>query len=136
MPVLGWLAGRGLQDVISGIDHWVAFGLLCGIGCRMIYEAVKLEPAERKLNILAIRSLLVLSVATSIDALAVGVTFSLLEVSIIAPVVVIGSVTFALSLLGVLIGDRFGHLFESRIEVLGGVILIGIGLKVLAEHLL
>ena len=134
MPVVGWLAGNRFRHVIGGVDHWVAFSLLSLIGCKMIYEAVKLKPGERKWDIRSLRVLLVLAVATSIDALAVGVTLSLLHVSIITPIIVIGLVTFALSLLGVFIGDRFGHLFESKVEVAGGLVLIAIGIKILLEH--
>jgi putative Mn2+ efflux pump MntP len=135
MPIVGWLAGLSLRDFISGIDHWIAFGLLSLIGCKMIYESVKMESAERSINPLNIYVLLMLSVATSIDALAVGVSFAFLKVSIITPVVVIGVVTFGLSLLGVFVGDRFGRFFEKKIEIVGGLILIGIGIKIVVEHL-
>ncbi len=136
MPVVGWLAGIGLKNFISGFDHWVAFGLLAAIGLKMIYEALKLEPHERTMNPLELHILLLLSIATSLDALAVGVTLSFLRVSIVAPAIVIGAVTFALSLAGVFIGERNGHRFGSKVEVAGGLILIGIGLKILLEHTL
>jgi putative Mn2+ efflux pump MntP len=135
MPIIGWLAGFGLRDVIAGFDHWIAFGLLCIIGCKMIYESFSLEPAENKTDPLNIYVLFVLSIATSIDALAIGLSLSLLNVSIILPVVIIGIVTFSLSFFGVYIGNKFGHFFEKKIEIIGGLILIGIGIKILIEHL-
>jgi putative Mn2+ efflux pump MntP len=135
MPLVGWLAGFSLRDFISGVDHWIAFGLLSIIGIKMIYEAGRMKSDEKRIDPLNIYFLLLLSVATSIDALAVGFSLSLLNVSIITPAVIIGIVTFLLSLSGVFIGDRLGHFFESRIEVAGGLILIGIGVKILIEHL-
>lgn len=134
MPVIGWLAGFSLRDFISGIDHWIAFGLLSIIGLKMIFESTKMNP-KKKIDPLNIYVLLLLSVATSIDALAVGLTLSVLNISIINPAVIIGIITFLLSLIGVYIGERFGHFFENKIEVVGGLILIGIGIKILVEHL-
>ncbi|MBI5184952.1 MAG: manganese efflux pump [Nitrospinae bacterium] len=136
MPVCGWLAGVGMRDFISGIDHWIAFALLCAIGGKMIHESVSMAGEEREPNNLGLASILALSVATSIDALAVGMTFAFLKISIIGPILLIGGVTFIMSLLGFLLGKRFGHLFENRIEIAGGLILIGIGTKILAEHLI
>jgi putative Mn2+ efflux pump MntP len=136
MPVIGWLAGLGIRDFTEHIDHWLAFGLLSFIGIKMIYESTKLETVESRKDPLRIPVLFVLSVATSMDALAVGLTFAFLNISIAAPVVIIGAVTFLLSLGGVYIGDRFGHFFEKKIEALAGVILILIGLKILILHLL
>jgi len=136
MPLVGWLAGSGLRGLMQGVSHWVAFALLTVIGCKMIYEAVKLEPAARKPSVFGVSTLLALSIATSLDALVVGVSLSLLHVAIVTPIIVIGLVTFTLSLLGVFIGDRFGHLFESRVEVAGGLVLIAIGIKILLEHFL
>jgi putative Mn2+ efflux pump MntP len=135
MPLLGWLAGAGLKGWLGGFEHWLAFGLLTFIGCKMIYEAFKLEPIERARNILAVSALLLLSIATSIDALAVGVTLSVLHEPIMLPAIIIGVITFAVSLIGVFIGDRCGHLFESKIEVVGGLVLIGIGVRILVEHI-
>lgn len=136
MPAVGWLAGFTLASLISGVDHWVAFGLLSFIGCKMIYESTKMKQNEKTSNALTIWVLLFLSVATSIDALAVGLSFALLKTPIATPIIVIGVVTFSLSLLGVSIGKRFGHLFENKIEIVGGFILITIGIKVLVEHLI
>ena len=134
MPLLGWLAGISIIQFISGFDHWIAFGLLCFVGGRMIYESTK-KGSEKLINSLSIGTLLMLSIATSIDALAVGMSLSFLNVPIIAPAIIIGIVTFSLSFVGVFLGHRFGHLRGSKVEVLGGVILIGIGLRILLEHL-
>jgi putative Mn2+ efflux pump MntP len=135
MPIIGWLAGLSLRDYISAIDHWIAFGLLSFIGCKMIYESITVQSSKKEINPLNVYVLLVLSVATSIDALAVGVSFAFLKVSIVTPVIIIGTVTFLLSYLGVYIGDRIGHFFENKIEIAGGILLIGIGIKILVEGL-
>lgn len=135
MPVLGWLAGVNMIDFISGFDHWVAFGLLSFIGGRMIYESTK-NGSERLISSLSIGVLLMLSIATSIDALAVGLSFSFLRVPVLAPAIVIGVVTFSLSFLGVYFGNRFGRFLGNKVEVVGGVILTVIGLRILIEHLI
>jgi putative Mn2+ efflux pump MntP len=134
MPVFGWLAGVNFIDVISGVDHWIAFGLLSFIGCRMIYEAIK-EESKKLISSLSFGMLLMLSIATSIDALAVGLSLSFLKVSIVAPAIITGIITFLLSFLGVYLGNRFGRFFKNKIEVLGGLILLVIGFKILIEHL-
>ncbi|MHC4395429.1 MAG: manganese efflux pump MntP [Planctomycetota bacterium] len=136
MPLIGYLAALSVKDYIAGYDHWVAFGLLSVVGGKMIYESFKIKPTNEKFDLSNIFVLLVLSVATSIDALAVGVTLSLITNYIVIAVAIIGLVTFALSYVGVFIGGRFGHFFESRIEGLGGLILIGLGIKILLEHLI
>ncbi len=139
MPVLGWLAGLGMKSFISGVDHWVAFGLLTAVGGKMLYEAFKIKEEEDcggpKTCPFDTGTLTVLAIATSIDALAVGVTFSVLAVSIITPVLVIGLVTFLMSVAGVKIGSAGGHFFEHKMEAAGGFILIAIGLKILLGHL-
>lgn len=135
MPIAGWLAGIKLKDFITSVDHWIAFSLLAFIGCKMIYESFKLEEKE-KVASGGLKVMLLLSVATSIDALAVGLSFAFLGISIAAPVIIIGLVTFTLSFLGIFIGSTFGHFLEKRLEALGGFILIGIGIKILLEHLL
>jgi len=135
MPTIGWLAGIGLRSFISGFDHWLAFGLLTIIGLHMIYESTRKERGEKRIDPTNIAVLFVLAVATSIDALAVGLSLSLLKISIIMPVIIIGGVTFALSLAGVFVGNKLGHFFEKKIEVLGGLILIAIGIRILVEHL-
>ncbi len=135
MPLVGWLAGLSLREIISGIDHWIAFALLILIGLKMIYESLKIESASKGLDPLNIYILLMLSIATSIDALAVGLSFAFLKIYIVTPVIIIGIVTFLLSLLGIVIGNKLGHFFEKKIEIAGGLILIGIGIKILIEHL-
>ena len=134
MPVLGWLAGTGLSFVISGIDHWVAFGLLVFIGSRMIYESRSVE--SKGIDPSSMSSLLLLSVATSIDALGVGVSLPFMEISLLPAVTTIGVITFLLSLGGVCIGVRVGHIFENVIEIVGGLVLIIIGLRILVQHLM
>lgn len=135
MPIIGFTAGLSIREFISQFDHWIAFGLLVFIGSKMIYESLLLDGDEQKMDPDDFGLLLVLSIATSIDALAVGISLSLLNVDIFLPAFIIGIVTFILSYLGVFIGRRVGHLFEKKIEVLGGLVLIGIGLKILIEHL-
>jgi putative Mn2+ efflux pump MntP len=135
MPVLGFLAGVGLKEFISASDHWIAFALLCFVGGKMIYESLRIEAAGKNRDPSNLLTLLALSVATSIDALAVGITLSLLKAPPALAVTVIGLVTFGLSYAGVSIGKRFGHFFESKIEIIGGLILIAIGVKILVEHL-
>ena len=135
MPIIGSLAGLGLRGYIGVYDHWIAFGLLTFVGGKMVYEAFAIESAEKNLDPSNLMILLSLSVATSIDALAVGVTLSLLATSIVFSALIIGVITFGLSYAGIAIGKRFGHFFESKIEVIGGFILIAIGLKILLSHL-
>jgi putative Mn2+ efflux pump MntP len=136
MPLIGYAAGQTFARYIENYDHWVAFGLLIVIGGKMIYEAFKIEEVEKKpqdpSNLIV---LLVLSIATSIDALAVGVTLSLVTDHIFVAVIIIGLITFSLSWAGYEIGKRIGHFFENKIEILGGLILIAIGLKILITHL-
>ncbi len=136
MPVLGWLAGLSIKGYIEQFDHWIAFALLGFIGGKMIYESFKIEKKEKSIDPLKFAVLLTLSIATSIDALAIGLTFAVLKVSIWTPIIIIGVITFILSLLGVYVGNRFGHFFEKKIEFIGGVVLIAIGIKILIEHLL
>lgn len=134
MPVLGWALGFNLKGLISGVDHWFAFALLGIIGGKMMFESTKAKSNEERVSRLTLVSLLVLSVATSIDALAVGLGFAFLNISIVAPVLVIGTVTFSLSLIGGLVGSELFRRFENRVQIVGGLILIGIGLKLLIEH--
>lgn len=135
MPVIGFAAGLSVRDFIAGIDHWVAFALLAFIGAKMIFDALFGREDNPRTNGHSLATLLTLSVATSIDALAVGISFSFLDIGIVLPACIIGIVTFLVSLAGVVIGRKAGHHLESKAEVLGGVILIGIGLKILLEHL-
>lgn len=133
MPVIGWIIGLSIVELISGFDHWIAFGLLFIIGLRMIYEVLKKE-SKQIVSSSSFKVLVILSIATSIDALAVGLSLSFLDTSIIMPAIIIGIITFSLSFSGVYLGKKFGAYFE-KIGVLGGIILIIIGLRILLEHL-
>ena len=135
MPVIGWLAGIGLKQYVENFDHWIAFGLLVFIGGKMIYEAVWIKEIEKKCDPLNLIVLLGLAIATSIDALAVGVTFAFLKVSIFTPALIIGCITFVISLGGVYLGNKAGDRLGSTMEVVGGLILIGMGIKILIQHL-
>ena len=132
--MIGWLAGLGLRDMIMEVDHWVAFGLLGFIGAKMIYDSTKNEDGMEEDVTICIA--LVLAIATSIDALMVGLGFAFLEISILTPVIVIGVVTFTLSYMGFLFGSRMSIIFGKNVKVIGGLILILIGIRILIEHLL
>ena len=134
MPALGYALGSAFAGLIQSIDHWVAFVLLCIIGGNMVREGVKGD-AEDCDPSLAFGTMLMLAVATSIDALAVGITFAFLNVPILAAVALIGAITFAISALGVKVGNLFGARYKSRAEIFGGVVLILLGAKILLEHL-
>jgi putative Mn2+ efflux pump MntP len=137
MPVAGWLAGLTVRDLIKDYDHWVAFILLGVIGTKMIYESFKIKQAQERSDRLSAAVLLVLAVATSIDALAVGITFSFfLAGSLAVAVIIIGVVTFIFSYAGFYIGKSAGHFFENKIEIAGGIVLLCIGAKILFEHLI
>lgn len=134
MPLLGWLVGNSMKSVIEPVDHWIAFGLLSLIGGKMIIESfVNSEDREIK-NPLHIRVILTLSLATSIDALAVGFSFATLLDKIVVAVIVIGLVTFIASMLGILLGKKTGPKINRYAEITGGLLLISIGLKILIEH--
>lgn len=141
MPLLGYILGIQFQDKITAFDHWIAFILLGVIGLKMIKESLDKEPcteiasddASEELNF---KNMTVLAIATSIDALAVGVTFAFLNVQIIPAVSFIGIVTLALSMIGVKIGNIFGAKYKSKAELAGGIILVLMGAKILIEHLL
>lgn len=134
MPAIGYLLGSAFQQYIAAIDHWVAFLLLGLIGGNMVREALSKgeEPADASLSF---RTMLVLAVATSIDALAVGITFAFLNVNLLASVLMIGLTTFLLSIVGVKLGSLFGNRYQAKAELAGGVILILLGVKILLEHL-
>jgi len=136
MPAVGYLAGLTVRQYISNYDHWVAFVILTLVGAKMIYESFKMKSDKNVYDPTNLMLLLALSVATSIDALAVGITLSLITSAIAAAVIIIGLVTFTLSYAGVFIGKRFGHFFESKIEALGGLVLIALGAKILLQHVL
>jgi putative Mn2+ efflux pump MntP len=135
MPVLGWLVGSSLSGFVSGIGFWIAFVLLSLVGGRMIYESFKKEKEEKEVNPLSVRVLLVLSIATSIDSFPVGASFGFLGTFILIPAIVIGTVTFLLTFIGVFVGCRLGLALKRKVEVAGGLILIGIGLEILIANL-
>ncbi len=134
MPLLGWLAGNGIEDYIQEIDHWVAFILLAFIGGKMIYDGLQKseDPIESNLNTL---TLIGQSIATSIDAFAVGISFAVLDNDIILPIIIIGITTFVFSIFGLTLGTVFGKKMGKSVELIGGLVLIGIGLKILIEHI-
>jgi len=136
MTLLGWAAGTHLAGMITAYDHWVAFLLLAVIGAKMVAEGFLGGDGEETVDVMQLLPVLLLSVATSIDALAVGVSFAFLQVSILAPALIIGIVAFAFSFAGVLSGRQLEGVLGRKVEILGGLILIAIGLKVLLEHLL
>lgn len=136
MPAVGYLAGMTVRQSILNYDHWVAFGILAAVGAKMIYESLKIKEERKTMHPANLPLLLALAVATSIDALAVGITLSLITSRIAAAVIIIGVVTFGLSCAGVHIGKKFGHFFESGIEAIGGLVLIGLGAKILLQHIL
>ncbi len=137
MPLVGWLLGRQFEGYIASIDHWIAFALLGFIGGKMIYEVTKKDrcPDDEDGDLLNIKQLFLLAVATSIDALAVGITFAFLQVAILPAVSLIGVITFLLTFAGVCVGHQFGARLKSKAELAGGIVLILIGLKILLEHL-
>lgn len=132
MPLIGFLLGSGFKNVVSSIDHWIAFVLLGIIGINMIKEAKSCDVVNDSMDV---KTMLTLAVATSIDALAIGVTFAFLKVSIIPAVSIIGLITFACCFIGVKLGSVFGEKLKSKAEIMGGVMLILIGTKILIEHL-
>ena len=134
MPLIGFALGVRFQSFITSIDHWIAFVLLGIIGGNMIREALSKDEDQLDAS-LACKTMLLLAVATSIDALAVGVTFAFLQVSILPAVCFIGATTFVLSCIGIRIGHVFGLKYKSRTELFGGAVLILMGIKILLEHL-
>ena len=137
MPLVGWLLGIGFKSYIEAYDHWVAFGVLLFLGVKMIWEGWprKNEEAPSCIDPSDTRTLVGLSLATSIDALAVGISFAFLNMSMVVPTIVIVGVTFVFSVAGLYIGRQFGRHIHHYAEVLGGVILIGLGVKILLEHI-
>lgn len=134
MPVIGYFLGTTFERFITNVDHWIAFILLVGIGINMVKEAFDKESENRNDDV-DVKTMLVLSIATSIDALAIGITFACLKIHIVMPVITIGLITFIISVIGVKIGNRFGDKYEKKAEIMGGVILILLGIKILLEHL-
>lgn len=133
MPIIGYFLGTQFKSLITSVDHWIAFILLGLIGINMIRESFG-EPEEINSSF-SLKAMLPLAVATSIDALAVGVTFACLEVDVISAVIVIGITTFVLSAVGIKIGNVFGTKFKSKAELAGGIVLVLMGTKILIEHL-
>jgi manganese efflux pump family protein len=134
MPVIGWLVGLSFKDYIVAFDHWLAFGMLGIIGLRMIIESFK-KANKKEIQIANFWLIISLSIATSIDALIIGVSFAFLNVSILKTVVIIGSITLFISMIGFRMGKSLGYLFGRRAELIGGLVLIGIGTKILMDHL-
>ena len=134
MPTIGYFLGAQFQELIEAYDHWIAFGLLVLIGANMIREAVWGQE-EKQDGSLGFKTMLLLAIATSIDALAVGVSFACIQVKLWSSVLIIGLTTFLFSVLGVKIGNVFGSRYEKSASIVGGIILIIIGLKILLEHL-
>ena len=136
MAFLGWLGGMGFAGYIESVDHWIAFILLLIIGAKMIHEGLEENEECANLNIRNLKILLVLSVATSIDALAIGISYAFLEVDIIVPVIMIGLASLLFAVMGSMFGKKLGSKFGKRIEIVGGLILIGLGIKIIAEHII
>lgn len=139
MPLLGWLLGRQFEQYITSVDHWIAFTLLVLIGANMLREARKEDDTTEAETVydapLPLGQLLLMAIATSIDALAVGISFAFLGVNIWLAIAIIGTTTFLISAAGVFIGNRFGNRYEKRATIAGGIILILLGVKILLEHL-
>ena len=135
MPILGWVLGSSVRTYIEAVDHWVAFILLGIIGFNMIRESLHGDECEICPDF-SLRSMFMLAIATSIDALAIGVSFAFLQIDILPAASIIGITTFILSMIGLRIGNIFGCRYKSKAEFAGGVVLIIIGIKILAEHLL
>lgn len=135
MPTIGWFAGKGIIKYIEKWDHFVIFGILFIVGAKMIYESIFLKDEVKENKIFSFYELFILAIATSLDALAIGISLSLLNVSIFFSAIVIGIVTFIVSAIGVRIGKTLGHLFENKLTIIGGLVLIGIGIKILINHI-
>lgn len=134
MPVIGYFLGTAFERLVTQIDHWIAFVLLLLIGLSMLKEAFSKNPEQHNENI-DFKTMILLAVATSIDALAVGITFAFLKVNMLLATIIIGIVTFLICIIGVKIGNKFGHKYERKAETVGGLILIFMGIKILLEHL-
>ena len=135
MPLIGWLLGTQFEKYITEFDHWIAFGLLLFIGGKMIWEAVRGGEEDEDDGKFDIKELFLMAIATSIDALAVGITFAFLNTDIRSSITIIGCTTFVISAFGVFVGHKFGAKYKTKAEIAGGIILILIGVKILLEHL-
>ncbi len=136
MPVIGYFLGESFENLVTSIDHWIAFILLLFIGINMLKEAFGKSEDDNKNDDTGFKTMIILGLATSIDALAVGITFAFLEINIFVIATIIGVITFIISAIGVVIGNKFGDKYEKKAEILGGVILILMGIKILLEHLI
>jgi len=136
MPVIGWLIGIGIKDYAERFDHWIAFIILGLLGVKMIYESFKSNPEDRQFNPLDLKVMIGMAIATSIDALIVGFSFALLDFQILLSVGIIGFVTYIVAMLGMLFGKNIGSRLGQRMEFIGGLMLVLIGVKILIEHLL
>ena len=135
MPLIGWFIGKKIESMVSSFDHWLAFGLLTIIGGRMILESLKKsEEEKKKINPLDPKVLLGMSIATSIDALIVGISFAFISINLYLTTFIIGFTTFFFSMLGILFGKKTGSRFGNKMEIIGGIILISMGIKILHEH--
>jgi manganese efflux pump family protein len=134
MPLIGWLAGLTVVTIIASFDHWIAFALLALVGGKMIWEGFEKENDKEKADHTRGWTLLILSIATSIDALAVGFSFSILKVPVIYPAIVIGVVCFFMTVTGMLFGKVLAGIFGKKVEIFGGIVLIAIGIKILIDH--
>ena len=138
MPAIGWALGTQFSSYITSVDHWIAFGLLVIIGGKMLWDVFHEDEETQEAGFgfqLDIKELFMLAIATSIDALAVGITFAFLQTDIVSSASIIGCTTFVLSLIGVAVGHFFGSRYERPAQIVGGIVLIGIGIKILLEHL-
>jgi putative Mn2+ efflux pump MntP len=135
MPIIGWLAGLTVVEIIASFDHWIAFALLALVGGKMIWEGFEKESDVGKADQTRGWPLLLLSIATSIDALAVGFSFSILKNPILFPAVIIGIVCFVMTTVGMIFGKVLAKLFGKKVEIFGGLVLIAIGVKILIDHL-
>ncbi len=134
LPIVGWIAGNSFEEYIKDYDHWIAFVLLSAIGGKMIYEAFFGEKEISFIDPFSFKKMAILAIATSIDALALGISFSILDVNILYPAILIGLITFVFSFAGLTIGIKVGNTFGSKVEIIGGLTLIFIGVKILLEH--
>jgi len=135
MPILGWISGVQLQYFVSKVAPWLAFILLVAIGLKMIYESITSDEEKTSYGQFSFKEMTLLGIATSIDAFAVGVTFALLNTAIVIPIIIIGLVSFIFSVIGVGIGKKMGQFFGNKFEIVGGVVLIALGLKILLDGL-
>lgn len=134
MPAIGYFLGTTFESFVTAVDHWIAFILLSFIGGNMIKESFNSED-EDKNDRVDFKTMIVLAIATSIDALAVGITFAFFDVNVIVAVSIIGVITFFISLLGVKVGNKFGDKYQNKAELMGGILLVLLGIKILVEHL-